>query len=111
MIITAVVWKGDDPAAWRVSADEGGVLAFVILICGALDYALMTWSNQVVGHLCPCLCRGRPRSAVPCLLDVTGRHRPHPHISRTPITTSSLLPNGKRPARGLQPARHRERMV
>ena len=30
---------------WAVSPLEGGVLAFVIAVCGALDYALMTWAN------------------------------------------------------------------
>ena len=46
MATTAAALLGDGPlSSWAVSPLEGGVLAFVIAVCGALDYALMTWAN------------------------------------------------------------------
>ena len=46
MATTAAALLGGGPlSSWAVSPPEGGVLAFVIVVCGALDYALMTWAN------------------------------------------------------------------
>mmetsp|Transcript_29389 Transcript_29389/g.48727 ORF Transcript_29389/g.48727 Transcript_29389/m.48727 type:complete len:337 (+) Transcript_29389:202-1212(+) len=33
-------------AAWAISADEVLLITFVILVCGAADYAILTWSNS-----------------------------------------------------------------
>ena len=47
MATTAAVLLGGGPLSnWAISPLEGGVLAFVIAVCGALDYALMTWANS-----------------------------------------------------------------
>ena len=46
MATTAAAILGGGPLSnWAVSPLEGGVLAFVIAVCGAVDYALMTWAN------------------------------------------------------------------
>ena len=46
MATTAAALLGGGPlSSWAVSPLEGGVLAFVIAVCAALDYALMTWAN------------------------------------------------------------------
>ena len=44
MAATAAV-SVDTAASWRLSPLEAGVVAFVVVVCGALDYALLTWAN------------------------------------------------------------------
>jgi drug/metabolite transporter (DMT)-like permease len=46
MAVTAAALRGGTPAAWAVSPLEGAVLAFVVLICGAGNYSIMTWCNE-----------------------------------------------------------------
>jgi drug/metabolite transporter (DMT)-like permease len=46
MALTAAAWKGAEPATWHVSQTEACVLVFLVLVCGALDYALLTWANK-----------------------------------------------------------------
>jgi drug/metabolite transporter (DMT)-like permease len=46
MAAAAACWQGIEPVSWYLDPLSVGVLCFVVLICGAVDYAIMTWANE-----------------------------------------------------------------